>query len=733
MVHSPTTPFPDESYASDDHEGDDDTDVDVEPQEAVAGSWLYLSLQNGNCMMGYCAPGTDVLRICGTVGTCYRCIPKPHKHMLATSTALGPTGWYEALAATRKDSSVLDGLASSHRSDEDHQAELQRRTDDNQLMARRMVEASPDNGRSFRHEDSDDNFEETPARTSRASRFAQSPASSHGGVSVSGTRNSGDRLPDRSVPVPTPDRPAADSTVTLDSLAQLLKVSMQGQAKLWEKNEESQVVMDNLLAQFAFRDQVNAAMSASTAPAVTTIDDDSDGPSKVDQATHRNGAKRGDRKKRGKKGRRDKAPSTWYGVVAGQYGSLRSTLKSARDYAKSFDPRGQISSEFDTKAAAEEWVARHIDDPDSSDTASVGTDTDDSDPVADIQPAARRGGLVPPGRLPPSTEPLYDLVSQDKSVGKKNELFGIEIRKELDVLKALAPKNTMDETQRSLSECIVDGTMLPGTSSERFDTEEGEDNGDNGRLAATLSRVIRETRGRNNGGIIQTVDEGFQHPSRVSLRSVKSIEQLNTLEQELGNAIPSETENMRLAFGAALDHLGWTDAQEDTYLLGGHFPYISYMIMRYYSDLVRELARRTVHGWQRVKIDITYFVKQLQAIRTNGNSRFLVMIRTYIFLRDQRHVNFASIDRMTSQLNALYARLESSGSPPTETEGTIVSMCQKCKQKGLHKGGRRSCPFKDLDDSPARSAGTLAAKLCLEGSTKTEAYQKAKLRFEDDE
>jgi hypothetical protein len=115
----------------DDHEGDDDTDVDVEPQEAVAGSFLYLSLKNGNCMMGYCAPGTDVLRICGTVGTCYRCIPKPHKHRLATSTALGATGWYEALAATRKDSSVLDGLASSHRSDEDHQSDLQRRTDDN--------------------------------------------------------------------------------------------------------------------------------------------------------------------------------------------------------------------------------------------------------------------------------------------------------------------------------------------------------------------------------------------------------------------------------------------------------------------------------------------------------------------------------------------------------------------------------------------------------------------------
>ena len=62
------------------------------------------------------------------------------------------------------------------------------------------------------------------------------------------------------------------------------------------------------------------------------------------------------------------------------------------------------------------------------------------------------------------------------------------------------------------------------------------------------------------------------------------------------------------------------------------------------------------------------------------------MICPYIFLRDQQLANFASIDRMTSQLNALYTRME--GSTPTETEETSVSMCQKCKQKSFHKGWR---------------------------------------------
>jgi hypothetical protein len=729
---------------TDDHEDDLDTDADEEPQAAVAGTWIRLSREEGDCMVLFCSSGTDVWRACGTKGCCHRIVPSPHKHMAETTTTHASNGWFQALAPTRKDSQVLDGLVSSYRSEEDHQADMQRRTDENQVMARRLAEASPDNGRSFRYEDDSDEVDETPVRTNRATRFAQPPARTHGRVSGSGTGSlagSADRLPGRNGPMLTPARTAAETTATLDSLTLLVQASLRGQAVLQEEARASQVIMDNLLAQMAFRDQVATAMSTSPslAPVVTTIDDDSDSSSEEElgpKAKSRNGAKHGDRKKRGKKGRRDKAPSTWYGVAAGQYGSVRSTLSNAKNYAKSFDPSGKVSSKFDTKAEAEAWVALHIDVRNSSDTASVGADTNDSafDTDVDAKPRARRGGLIPPGRLPTSTEPLFDLVSQDPSVGKKNELFGIVIRKELEVLKALAPKNTVEDTQRVLSECIVDGTMLPGTSSERFDNEEGVDNGDSmGRVAATLSRVIREVKGRSIGGISQVVDEGFQNPSRVSLRSVKNLEQLHTLEQELGQAIPSETENMRLAFGAALHHLGWTDAQEDTYLLGGHFPYISIMVMRYYSDLVRELARRSVHGWARVKIDITYFVKRLQSIRSNGNTRFLVMVRTYIFLRDQRHANFESIDRMSSQVNALYARLESSGNPQPETEGTSVSMCQKCKQKSLHKGGRRSCPFKDLDDGPARSAGTLAAKLCLEGSTKTEAYQKAKLRFEEDD
>jgi hypothetical protein len=121
-------------------------------------------------------------------------------------------------------------------------------------------------------------------------------------------------------------------------------------------------------------------------------------------------------------------------VVAGQHGSLRATLSSAKAYDKSYDPHGKISTKLAAKAEVEAWVTFNIDDPDSSDTASIGADSEDSGSETetddDVEPRARRGGLIPSRRLHTSTEPLIDLVSQDPDVGKKNELFGIAFRVE---------------------------------------------------------------------------------------------------------------------------------------------------------------------------------------------------------------------------------------------------------------------------------------------------------------
>jgi hypothetical protein len=716
MVHStdsfsPSSSFPhgesgDFAY----HEDDDDTSRDgvayangVEPTEEAADK---IHLNEENCRLIYSTAGSDIMRVCGCSDGCHRVVPTAHKSVPYTETSHAPAGWFVALPPTRKGSKFLDGLLESYQSDEDHQAVLQRRTDANLSMADRLAEASPESSRSFRDEAGSEGSK-TPVRPTKALRFAHPPDSTQGRVSFLGTGSlagASER--------PTGSSGSTPAAPDVAALTRLLEASLKGQQ--------------------AFNERVMAALPRDTMTPEATTDDDSDESVEVlgTKARSKNGTKARSKKRadekhdgkrtKGKKGRGGKA-STWYGVVAGQEGSLCSTLSSAKEHARQYDPKGLISSKFDTKAEAREWLANNLDDTDSS-------DSEDAD-SADIPVGAGSSRMIPPGRLADPHAAPFELVTQDPSTGKKNELFKVEIKKEHEVFRALAPRGTSGDAQRDLAECIVDSTGLPGTYSEVSGKGGG---GQDEEVAKTLSRLLGKSQARGVGavGASNDRDTGYNSKSRVSLRGVRNLDDLQTLEQELGLAIPAAFENMKLAFGASLDPLGWTASQEDTYLLGGHFPYIGMMSMRYYSDLVRELARRAPHGWARVKVDIDYFVTQLLRIREIGRSRFLVIIRTYIFLRDQQAVGFATIDRMNAQLTSLYERLGAAESREAAPETAGASMCQKCKQKGLHKGGRRGCPFKDLDDTPARKAGTFAAEQCATGgATKTEAYELALNEF----
>ena len=738
MVHSSTTESftptsqssnDETSYAFADREDDDDTSrgdglsVYAEPPEGEPGQLILLTRKDGHCMRIYSTSGSAVLRVCGCKGICHRVIPSAHKTTNVTAGSHAPDGLFMSLPVTRKGSPILDGLLDSHRSEEDHRADLQDHSDANQTMAHYLAATSPANSRSFRNEECLE-LGKTPVRHNRSPRFAQPPNITPGGMSVLGSGSAAGAHggpAGRSQATRPPTSAARPAVIDTSPPTDLEAIT--------------QLIMAGLKSQAAFQEQVAKAFQlAAIAPVITTINDDSDdlstgGHGSKTSSKNRQSAARRSRKKKEKTGKRGKNPPSWYGVVAGQEGSLHSTMSSAKAYARGFDPRGRISPKFDTKAEAREWLVYNLDDPNSSDTASTGETTEGSDSDTSVDaPRSTRGSrsrMVPPGRLADTEESPFKLVTQDPSTGKKNELFGVEIKKERDVFRALAPKGTSDEVQRSLAECIVDGTALPGTFSEIGGMEEG---GQDTQLAETLSRVLGENQARGIVGASRTLDTGYKSKARVSLKGVKSLDDLQALEQELGLAIPAALENMKLAFGSALDPLGWTVSQEATYLLGGHFPYISTAMMRYYSDLVRELARRSVHGWARAQIDITYFVKKLVGIRTNGSSRFLVLVRTYIFLRDQQAVGFASIDRMNSHLNGLYECLAASTGKKTDTEKTVM-MCQNCKQKGLHKGGRPGCPFRGLDEATARKAGTFAAEKCATGSTKTQAYELALIEF----
>jgi hypothetical protein len=249
-----------------------------------------------------------------------------------------------------------------------------------------------------------------------------------------------------------------------------------------------------------------------------------------------------------------------------------------------------MSTAFTTKKAAQAWIAANLDDPHSSATEHDSTDDSSTDDESLAVPHRARGlsNVVPPPAVAPAA-PLnpFEFITRDSSEVNKDEIFGIGMKKEAALFAALAPRGSSKKTMKALSECITDGTALPGTYAGADDALLEEDDGEIGnmQLAETLSVALNTTRDRH-----KVVDTTWK-TRRISLKSVKSVEDLQTLERSLshaiadaienmelalerslGHAIADAIENMELAFGSVLEKFQWTTEQHDQYFTGGLLP-----------------------------------------------------------------------------------------------------------------------------------------------------------------
>ena len=156
----------------------------MEPEKAAIGTWISLTREEEACRVLYCFADADVVRACGTKYICHRRIPSPHKRMVETPTSHAPEVRFLSLVPNQKDSKVLDGLdglARSHHSEEDHQADLQRRTEIQRwhvVWWRRLPKTAVVSDM------------RTPVHTNRTSRFAQPPHCTHGSASTLHSRQS---------------------------------------------------------------------------------------------------------------------------------------------------------------------------------------------------------------------------------------------------------------------------------------------------------------------------------------------------------------------------------------------------------------------------------------------------------------------------------------------------------------------------------------------------------------
>jgi hypothetical protein len=223
-----------------------------------------------------------------------------------------------------------------------------------------------------------------------------------------------------------------------------------------------------------------------------------------------------------------------------------------------------MSTAFTPKEAAQQWIAETTDESSSEDGPAVVS-----------MPVRAFSKVVPPRPVVAVAARPFDLITRDSSIGTKNEIFVVGMKTEKELVKVVCPKGSSTDTMRALTEYIVGGPSLPGTYSGTNGLFLGEDGNESRatQLAESFAQVLNRTgRGTEGTGNNPFVDTGYRSDKRVSLKYVRTAEDLHTLERDLGNAIPDAIDNMELAFVTVVVEFCWTKEQFDQYTTCGLLP-----------------------------------------------------------------------------------------------------------------------------------------------------------------
>jgi hypothetical protein len=430
----------------------------------------------------------------------------------------------------------------------------------------------------------------------------------------------------------------------------------------------------------------------------------------------------------------------WFGVNKGRQAGVYASSKRASKAASKF--KGTPSAEvrrFNTEHDAWAWV-----DGD-SETSGSDSNAGGGNPVRKGKGGPGGGGSESSGTDSTSKKPRkrgaipntdedeikpFDFIHSDKSAGKGDEIFGVELNTEQQMIKELCPSGLSTEQKFDLTECWEDAMGIDGTYgvSEQDRGDEQEDEGTFSRLVDALE-AIRTDRGRTSR---ITRDGRWTQKSRTALNRVKSAVDLIALNEALMSSLRITVKNRHMDMRTVLEPLQWSEDTVAGYLSGAKFTFLCRETYRHYQTLIQHLTGSlNKGGWTRVQSDVVFFGIRLARIRQGARTRFMFLLRTYVFLRDQAHTGFQSPERTSAQATGTSDRLlelegqlqqlqapKASAAAGSGTSATSRN-CGKCWQK-FHPGHAAKCPFKQMTDVQARACGKVVKKKIAEG---TEAEQ----------
>ena len=290
-------------------------------------------------------------------------------------------------------------------------------------------------------------------------------------------------------------------------------------------------------------------------------------------------------------------------------------------------------------------------------------------------------------------------IGVDPSMGKDNELFGVELKNVHALEEGLGISGIGKTTLRLFLEQMEDMTAYPRHSSTN--TTEGL-----GELVEGLSNLRNQEQERRGG----VTDTNWKNKHRNVLASITNSKDLNEvicfIQEEQHSILENCAGNMAsILISSRVDNDSAIEAVATS---------LAYRISRdtlnFYFNLLNHVAGvSSTVGWARSKDMIIHHGNKLGQIRNKYRSRLQMIGKMYIYLRDGQSKNWTSLKLQSAQIDHLNT-LVAGGTPASGGGGGKVNdyaPCAWCKTK-LHGGGKPNCPWKDIPTAQAKTKAKLA-------------------------
>jgi hypothetical protein len=379
----------------------------------------------------------------------------------------------------------------------------------------------------------------------------------------------------------------------------------------------------------------------------------------------------------------------FYGVARGRTPGVYATWPEARRQVDGF--RNSMHQSFKSKAKARKYVEENRTPP-----AADGSDDEGS---RDSDTPSSSGSETPPIRSKARSavsHPSTEYMTPDPSMGKPTEYFNMTVADEKTMIRAMSPPGVTDSsTRKLLAGATLDAVQLPGRCSTT--TEDGPSS-----VAEAIAELAEDKRGEWAGDGLRR-DVQWKAANRTSLKTITSREVLQERHSELQGLKGDVYENQTNAYRAILSDLHWSEEAIVAWAQLNWYQRLGNDTLDYYLNLHLHLIELSLkQGWEYATISLAHHTSKLANIRAQAPSRLCCLVRVYIYLRDANRQSFYSEKLQEKRNREVMDEISTLKALNGAGAGGASSLCKKCGT-GLHSGGMKNCPFKNLTDAEART------------------------------